>query len=140
MREIRFRVWVKALKRMSNLIEFYCGGGALAGDYEYPLDKNDIEVMQYTGLKDKNGVEIYEGDIVIQHCEWVGGYGSDEFGENESFGVVKIYPSKGAVITRAKRRDIIECDDKWVKCHDLNLRSYRVRVVGNIHENPELLK
>ena len=66
MREIKFRAWDTTEEKMwykdedfpTYLNEFRFN------DYIKQLQKDDVVLMQYTGLKDKNGVEIYEGDVV----------------------------------------------------------------------------
>ena len=145
-RDIKFRAWVRFMQKMARVDELLLNSGsALVNEYPYAIERDAFDLMQYTGLKDKNGVEIYEGDIVSQHTEWndttyfEGGYSSSDSCETETVGIVKIYPSKGVVITRCKKLDIIACDDNWEKAWDCNVRSYRATVIGNIHQNPELL-
>ena len=98
---------------------------------------NASTVGQFTGLKDVNNNDIYEGDIVSQHSEWNGGYNDDECGETETIGVVAITGSKGAVLNQAKKVDLLACDDVWEKTWSINVRGSRCKVVGNIHDNPE---
>lgn len=117
MREIKFRGWDKELNFMIDIkrykIDF--NGQVLFdnNDKELYNQTNKIELMQYAGLKDINGVEIYEGDYLLD-------------GHSGGWGEVKFY--KGAFIVEFGN-EIQDLYDWTYEC-----------VIGNIYENPELLK
>jgi uncharacterized phage protein (TIGR01671 family) len=132
MREIKFRAWFTLKNRMVNhesLSLFYDSDEGFTFafddstfvDEEYAEGTLNYELMQFTGLYDKNGKEIYEGDIV-----------EDEYG------------NKFVVIWE---RFCWNLSDFWwsEKSSAPDLAFYhefqtRIRVVGNIYENPELLQ
>jgi uncharacterized phage protein (TIGR01671 family) len=128
-REIKFRVWCKRTKHFTNIPFYSCNGRQLLWHHTgneisiSNLDNQDgYVVQQYTGLKDRNGKEIYEGDILSLYDElhvvsWDGLMGW--------WGLL----TKRQVID--KEHNTIVTTSKWDRFSE---------IVGNIFENPELLK
>ena len=138
MREIKFRAWDKKKNQMYREVYVLHPSTQMIKATTMGEDNgwmNYVErcvLMQYTGLTDKNGVEIYEGDIV-------GGYPhgtvfvrwSDEGACFESVSYDAIEDDEGEVtrteVTTLLANDLSDCKDAW-------------EVIGNIYENPELMK
>lgn len=135
MREIKFRAWDTVEKKMKlpTLLR-------LSRDLPYTDDNNNgkvfqmqcngqenveyfngrIELMQYTGLKDKNGREIYEGDILKQDsCNG-------------------LYSETPFSVVWSREYACFSCNDTndglWKHIAEM------CEVIGNVHENPELLE
>lgn len=130
MRAIKFRAWDKEQHKMLFNEE---RGIALSGklynesdDWFYAFDDRkgsyegkDIELMQYTGLKDKNGKDIYEGDI-LKHQIW-------------SYTAVK-------VIWDDCMFRVITVKGEEHNLPLVSLQTNSCEVIGNVYENPELLR
>lgn len=126
MREIKFRAWAKEEHEMIK-------AERLAFEEYMPLvdllnDGDDLVIMQYTGLKDKNGREIYEGDIVKCYAreEWAIEAGIDS--KLVFYGTGEIIWFKNECGFGIKGQDPTFLG--WYECFE---------VIGNIYENPDLL-
>lgn len=130
-RPIKFRAWFPATEWMNTFEE----------GMDYVIDPSDGELMfeggsstnavlmQYTGLKDKNGVEIYEGDIVLYTDDfgspWMGILKTPKVIEFHDGAFEAVDPEKGAVFSG---RDIPKGG-----------YAAQAEVIGNIYSNPDLL-
>ncbi|THG30698.1 YopX family protein [Naasia lichenicola] len=84
----------------------------------------DVEIMQFTGLIDKNGVEIYEGDIIDSDHNFGG-----PFGATVHRGTIVYEHARYLIKTGIVGNDLTT----------LYRANWKIEVIGNIHENPELL-
>jgi len=141
MREIKFRAWIKypnGDKLSTPVMRYEVQNWASFGN----ICKNntDVIVMQFTGLKDKNGIEIYEGDIVKQSFEFYSNrdneiYNVKDYGTHT--GEVVIIASKGTCL---RYPETVYQNHRTISQGYINVRTYRSEIIGNIYENPELLK
>ena len=133
MRDIKFRAWNKNTEKMYKIGQITLEKGV----WNYEPDSREyigmsipyqpsFILMQYTGLKDKNGKEIYEGDII--YCKkHIGGSWIEDCIEkgyvNFNNGEFGLYRKQGYYQSLYKFKEY----------------DYEFEVIGNMHDNPELL-
>lgn len=122
--EIKFRVLDIDRQKMLNIENIVFNNGKYYEDYrdfEDGITLGNIVVMQYVGIEDKNGIDIFEKDIVKINIDdgfdFVGNIGFVDFSEKE-------------------REYAIFCDNEPF----YRLNGGKLEVIGNIYENPELLE
>ncbi|MDF2985771.1 MAG: hypothetical protein K0R50_1281 [Eubacterium sp.] len=111
-REIKFRVWSKQHGMSPDCSIF----DIQIMDAEGLTDMSQVEILKYTGLKDKNGREIYEGDIYHQG--------------DKDIKYIVVWHDTG-LIGKQMRISSYAGLQYWRD---------RIEVIGNIYENPDLLK
>ena len=129
MRIIKFRAWNRKWKRIidnvlvnPDIIIWTFDVDNSTSEWDYLSD--DIKVMQFTGLFDKNGKEIYEGDIVsIMDCE-------------PSLYRICYWDNNFKWVVENIGKD----PSCWANDNLEEFEGYHLEVIGNIHENPELLE
>lgn len=124
---LKFRVWDKNVKVLrpvdyidiqKQIVTYHISDLAIAA---CPI--KNIVLMQSTGMKDKNGTEIYEGDIVkpVSFASWIG--------------VVKYSSENAAYILDDHNNEFIRGENVYLSQFNEGLE-----VKGNIYENPELME
>ena len=124
----KFRAWLKKEQKMDNEIdhiswledELYCIGDGIT----YMVLAEDLVLMQSTGLKDKNGKEIFEGDILAVEAA-------------DGVIILKVSWDDEHALFVIKTKKFNE-ETALAELVDDN--SYPFEVIGNIYENPELLE
>ena len=116
MRKIKFRVWCNHLKKY--IYDYLTGTSVSLNDLfkngSMVNDKNTLVFEQYIGLKDCNGIEVYEGDLI----------------QDIDYGIMECKYLHGSFVWYSKNG------------FNIKLMNYipNIEVIGNIHENQELLE
>lgn len=156
MRELKFRVWSNSENAYLHERDGYRYGieakvGCVpvvvkfdsVGEVESVL--RDCVVEQYTGLKDKNGREIYEGDILkadnlILELIWANGETVSFYGQEYAYNLTGfLLKSKNSGALGYDEYFSIGQEFSFNNCGCTGVVSKFAEIIGNIHENPELL-
>lgn len=129
MRELKFRVWSDFYEKYADFDAELYMDGSVEADFTDETgiphhETTDLVIEQYTGLKDKNGEEICEGDIVQIDS-------MDEL----RVGYVELVADQYCIVCGEEDGHKIVAEFYYYSKPDENCE-----VIGNIHENPELLK
>ena len=128
----KFRVWlpdpdVERMLRVKALVFEHDKTRCVCGyAYDFYLEDEDATLMQSTGLKDKNGKEIFEGDVIAIEVDDAGTPINARVFQNSKIGVLMFH--------------VFEDNEDVPMVELLEDNSVAFEIIGNIYENPELLE
>ena len=125
-REIKFRCWDKESKLMTNEPHLDVQYGNLTSGYDCEI------IMQFTGLKDRTGADIYEGDILS-------GYRKGSNSDIKYTGFIKWQTEQAGWIIECGKY-VMEILSLAMSGDGINTNLDTFEVIGNIYQNPELLE
>ena len=131
MRDIKFRNWDKEKKKM----EYRDFEDIMNYGWVQKAYFDDFVFMQYTGLKDKNGKEIYEGDIIRAYT-----FISEEDSKLNEYTIHQIKYMVDSDYPAFDLDPFIDCESNGLSYMAVDIDSCGVEVIGNIYENPKLLE
>ena len=131
MKELKFRAWDGTQMLTEENFNFVVSAyDSIIKLDEYGWTEHGVDcVEQYTGLKDKNGKEIYEGDIIKVNDDF------DKYGLNAGE-IYEVYFNAGGFRCKPKYESSIARGDKGFWMDDGN----DYEVIGNVHEDNDLLE
>ena len=137
-RIIKFRAWFKPLKRMLNVKELQFkrdGSIIILTNHTGGTYPNSYEIMQFTGLKDRNGKEVYGGDILKDK---LGSIAVVHFSNGEFTLMMDCKELTKQIMTKADE-DKFERESCFRDYEEYN-KWYDCEVIGNRYENLDLIK
>jgi len=137
-RQIKFRAFDKSDGRMLQVVEPEEQGKREYYPFEVHIgfsywNKEDIVLMQWTGLNDKSGTPIYEGDIV-RFPEY---YETPEMTDTK-YDTAEVIFAHGAFYIKNSKSEEIDTDT-YTLAHEMFSYDGNFEVIGNIHQHPHLL-
>ena len=143
MREILFRGKTQQYTRWiyGDLNHYMCDDGVFIAENGYSMHRVFKETVgQYTGLTDKNGKKIFEGDIVkIEHSDYAFDGMTLEYRKEKGVIAYDNIGSVGLIVGRYKDENVWSDFFNVLGLTD-RIESWSFEIIGNIHDNPELLK
>jgi len=162
MREIKFRAWDRRLKKIVYLDRrtflhidtsgwYFTNDKNTNGEEIIPTCYDNSYLLQYTGLKDKNGKEVYEGDVLLRERDGESQHSQPAEGNVHVYDYYVVEWKNQGFNFRSRKVEVQNFNGKpWMTYESDNPMTFHnwlnkepnisgLEIIGNVYENPELL-